>query len=290
MRFAIYMLQFNTISAFVFVYFAAVYRKSDPERNEAVVDRGDMVSVVASILVCSLLMTPWLSEPLIKTCSNQLVASSSPNSANITQPVLIKIRRKPLRILLQVMAAVTTVALIVWAGAASSSVPASNQYCMAVTVIGATFVATLGTNLVYLWINACLARKVAYSSNKKQAGCCALLVHFRAAQIVRDMKAVYEIKDQFTLADVLPSSLSISERSMCSHHSGGLARQHQSQSQSHNLSKQLPPIHEKTFNAEEAVSEELIEDIEQRQTLEIVQSPSDDAKERQNTDLNCVNS
>ena len=56
------------------------------------------------------------------------------------------------------------------------------------------------------------------------------------------------------------------------------------------MSKHLPPIHEKTFNAEEAVSEELIEDMDQRQTLEIVKSPSDDVKERQNTDLHCVNS
>lgn len=189
------------------------------------------------------------------------------------------------------MALVTTLALIVWAAVASSSVPASNQYCMATTIIGATFLATLGTNLLYLWINACLARKVAYSSNKKQAGCCGLMVHFRAAQIVRDMKAVNEIKDQFTLADVLPSSLSISERSMCSHLSNGLPRQHHSQSNSQqNMSKHLPPIHEKTFNAEEAVSEELIEDMDQRQTLEIVKSPSDDIKERQNTDLHCVNS
>jgi|Transcript_27784 hypothetical protein len=102
------------------------------------------------------------------------------------------------------------------------------------------------------------------------------------------MKAVNEVKDQFTLSDVLPSSLECSERSMCSHHSGSVSRHHQSQS--HNLSKHLAPIHEKTINAEEAVSEELIDDIEQRQTLEIARSPSEECKERQNTDLNCVNS
>ena len=93
MRFCAYLLQFNIISAFVFVYYAAVYRKSDAERNANVVDQSDIVSVVLSTLVCSLLLTPWLSEPLIKTCSNQLVASANPNSANITQPVTIKNRR-----------------------------------------------------------------------------------------------------------------------------------------------------------------------------------------------------
>ena len=38
MRFTIYMLQFNIISTFVFIYYAAVYRQSDQERNEGVVD------------------------------------------------------------------------------------------------------------------------------------------------------------------------------------------------------------------------------------------------------------
>ena len=69
---------------------------------------------------------------------------------------------------------------------------------MATTMIGSTFLATLASNLIYLWLQACLARKVAYSAtsgrDKKStfAGC---LVHFRALQIVRDMKAVNEVKD-----------------------------------------------------------------------------------------------
>ena len=37
---------------------------------------------------------------------------------------------------------------------------------MATTVIGSLFAATLGTNLIYLWLNACLARKVAFAGPK----------------------------------------------------------------------------------------------------------------------------
>ena len=106
-------------------------------------------------------------------------------------------------------------------------------------------------------------------------------MHFRALQIVRDMKAVNEIKDQFTLADVLPSSLEISDRSACSHHSGNnLSRHAQSQS-IQNISKQLPPIHEKTINAEEDNSVGLIDEPESRATLEIAKSVSgEEVKER----------
>jgi len=88
------------------------------------------------------------------------------------------------------------------------------------------------------------------------------------------MKAVNAIKDIFTLADVLPSSIECSDRSLCSHHSGN------------NMSKQLPPIHEKTINAEECHSEELVSEHEdQRRTLELIKSPSEEAKDRTVTDV-----
>jgi len=86
-------------------------------------------------------------------------------------------------------------------------------------MIGSLFGATLGTNLIYLWLNSCLARKVAYAPTKGKAATCNCLVNYKALQIVRDMKVVNEIKDQFTLADVLPSSLECSDRESCSHHS-----------------------------------------------------------------------
>ena len=87
----------------------------------------------------------------------------------------VKPRRKVLRVTLIVLSVVSSVTLPVWAIVASSSIPASNQYCMATTVIGALFAATLGTNLIYLWINACLARKVAYASPNSKSGKCVRL-------------------------------------------------------------------------------------------------------------------
>lgn len=90
---------------------------------------------------------------------------------------------------------------------------------MAMTVIGSLFGATLGTNLIYLWLNSCLARKVAYAANRRQSQACFWLAHSKAVQILRDMKAVDLVKEQFTLADVLPSNLECSEHSSCSHHS-----------------------------------------------------------------------
>lgn len=159
------------------------------------IEQTDIVSVILWTVICSLLMTPWLSEPLIKTCSNSLQASADPNSANITQPVLLKNRRKVIRGVLIVMSFVTSLALPIWAITASEDVPASAQYCIATTVIGSIFLATLGTNMLYLWLNSCLARKVAYAPNKKKFTISQLLTHYRALQIVRDMKAVNEIKD-----------------------------------------------------------------------------------------------
>jgi len=195
MRFAIYILQLNIVSAVVFVYYSAGYRSKDLLRDSEVIDQDDIVSILVSTFMCSVVLTPWMSEPLIKSCSNQLVASNAPNSTNITQPVVLQVRRRPLCIGLMILSLVSSLALPVWAILASRSVPASNQYCMATTVIGGVFLATLVTNLIYLWINSCLARKVAYASNKKSATSSRCLVHYKALQIVRDMKAVDEVKD-----------------------------------------------------------------------------------------------
>ena len=188
-----------------------------------VIDSYDIQSLFSTIGICSVLLTPWLSEPLIKACSNQVIASGSPNTENIVQPVQIKNRRQGLRVTLIVLSIVASLALPAWAIAGSSSVPASNQYCMATAVIGSILGATLGTNLIYLWINSCMARKAAYAPTKGKAATYHCLVHNRALQIVRDMKVVSEIKEQFTLADVLPSSLEISERDAVSYHNGSVA-------------------------------------------------------------------
>ena len=120
------------------------------------------------------------------------------------------------------------------------------------------FGATLGTNLLYLWLNSCLARKAAYAANRKQNSTCQWLAHSRAIQIVRDMKAVAEVKDQFTLADVLPSSLECSERNSCCQHSNN---SNQPSQVHHNSSLRLPPIHnnEKTIVNDEDQLVEIID-------------------------------
>ena len=189
-------------------------------------------------------MTPWLSEPLLRACSNLLIPAASVESEFITQPYTLKIRRRSLRITLLIVAALSCVMLPIWAIAASSSVPASNQYCMSTSVIGALFASTLGTNMIYLWLNSCLARKAAYAPNKQSAKTSFCMVHSRALQIVRDMKAVCEIKDQFTLADVLPSSLEISYAGDSHHSRSAHSQQHSHHNSINNI--RLPPINEKT--------------------------------------------
>ena len=77
----------------VYLYYSLVYRQEDPDRRLDVIDSQDIQSLFATIGICSVLLTPWLSEPLIKACSNQVIASGSPNTENIVQPVQIKNRR-----------------------------------------------------------------------------------------------------------------------------------------------------------------------------------------------------
>ena len=64
------------------------------------IDQTDIVSVLLATALGSIMLTPWLSEPLIKACANKLVASGNPSTENIIQPVLVKSRRRWLRIAL----------------------------------------------------------------------------------------------------------------------------------------------------------------------------------------------
>jgi len=70
MRFTLYMLQVNIVAAIVFVYYSLVYRQDDHERKLDVIDSHDIQSLISAIALGSILMTPWLSELLIKACSN----------------------------------------------------------------------------------------------------------------------------------------------------------------------------------------------------------------------------
>lgn len=216
LRFHAYIAQLELYCLATFAFYVGAYRKADPLRNADVLDQADIMAVLGGILLGSLLLTPWLSEPLLALCSDTLVPSSERVMEPERQTMVLKKRRAPLRYLLHALVALLTVGLPIWASAHGAHVPASSQYCMSTTVVGAVFGATLGPNLLYLWANAAFARKVAYASTKKQAGCAALVAHPRALQILRDMRAVTNVKDQFTLADVLPSSLECSERELSS--------------------------------------------------------------------------
>ncbi len=76
---------------------------------------------------------------------------------------------------------------------------------------------------------------------------------------------------------MLPSSLECSERSLCSHHSQN--SQNQSRLQSQNIEcnfKQLqrPSLDDKTVNDDDLRQEELIDEIENRKTLEVIREES----------------
>lgn len=278
------MLQVNIISIFVFLYFSMVYRQNDKTRDVGVLDQNDIVNVLMATGICSFLLTPWLSEPLIKLSSDQLVQSNSPTNEFVTTPFVLKSRRKPLQMLLMALSIVLSISLPVWAIAASQKVPASNQYCMSTTLIGSVFGSTLGTNLIYLWINAWLARTAAYAPNKKKASACLCIAHYRAIQIVKDMKAVDEIKDQFTLADVHPSSLeSIADGSNggCgSHHSAASCHLMRSRDNSRNLGSKphslaqscnnirFPPLgQDKTISEDQPNQAEIIDELQQQEAV-----------------------
>ena len=62
------MLQVNILSTFVYIYYSAIYRQDDKTRDANVIDSSDLLSLILCTIVCSFLLTPWLSEPLIKTC------------------------------------------------------------------------------------------------------------------------------------------------------------------------------------------------------------------------------
>lgn len=73
---------------------------------------------------------------------------------------------------------------------------------MSTAMIGAMFGGILLANLIYIIVITSLVKKV--KKDPKKAKCC---IPSKAIRIVRDMRAVNEVKKMFTLADVLPSSL-----------------------------------------------------------------------------------
>ena len=103
----------------MYVYYSFAYRQDDPDQKFDVIDMYDIQSLLLATSICSVLLTPWLSEPLIRACSNQVIAPSSPNTENIVQPVKIKTRCRALRVTLITFSLLSSLSLPVWAILAS---------------------------------------------------------------------------------------------------------------------------------------------------------------------------
>ena len=84
-----YMLQVNIVTALVYVFYSAGYRQEQTRLDNDVIDTTDMHSLILVTCLCSLLLTPMLSEPLIKACSNKLVTSSA-LSAELEESVSVE--------------------------------------------------------------------------------------------------------------------------------------------------------------------------------------------------------
>lgn len=122
MRLSIYVLQVNLVSALSFSYFTGVYRREETEiRDLQMIDQTDILTVFVSAAIASLLSTPWLSEPLIRVCSNKLQApvQNSHDGSSIILPVTIKPRRKTLRVCILMGSLLTQLALPFWSFVAS---------------------------------------------------------------------------------------------------------------------------------------------------------------------------
>ena len=87
MRLSIYILQVNLVSGLCFGYFLGVYRESSgassADRDVHLVDQTDILVIFVATGVAALLLTPWLSEPLIKASANKLEASARPSTESM---------------------------------------------------------------------------------------------------------------------------------------------------------------------------------------------------------------
>ena len=215
MRYSIYLLQINVLSALAYVFFTASYRKGEEfTLYEDVLDGKDINTIVKIGLIGSILLLPFINEPLNAAASNALVQETE-------DTVVVSQRRGALRGFLCVSALVTTFMLPVWAIIASASVPLKMQYCIA-AVVPATIILSAGMNLLYLALVACVVKsqvqkfkriekdgsqtiRFFFTDRMERIGC--MVAPKKARQVALDMKAVDSVKSMFTLADVLPSSL-----------------------------------------------------------------------------------
>ena len=82
-----------------------------------------------------------------------------PISEDQNHQVHVRPRNDILKKVLITVALSSTVILPIWAMIQSSSVPASNQYCMATALIGSLFVGLLIVNVLYIVVITCITKK-----------------------------------------------------------------------------------------------------------------------------------
>ena len=85
-----------------------------------------MMQIITVSIVGSLLLLPFISEPLVSLCASKIHRTSDPESAFSNTHVQILPRNGVLKSILIGLAIVSTFALPVWAIIQSPSVPASN--------------------------------------------------------------------------------------------------------------------------------------------------------------------
>ena len=66
-----FLIQINCMSALLILYFTTFYRINDNSRNEDVLDQVDMMQIIGASIVGSILLLPFISEPLISLCASK---------------------------------------------------------------------------------------------------------------------------------------------------------------------------------------------------------------------------
>ena len=59
------------MTALLFLYFTTFYRLNDEARNVDVLDQKDMMQIIGASVIGSILLLPFISEPLIGLCASK---------------------------------------------------------------------------------------------------------------------------------------------------------------------------------------------------------------------------
>lgn len=59
------------MTALLFLYFTTFYRLNDEARNVDVLDQKDMMQIIGASVIGSILLLPFISEPLIALCASK---------------------------------------------------------------------------------------------------------------------------------------------------------------------------------------------------------------------------